>query len=220
MSLESFIGFDQGEGMSESAFEQFKEKMGRAQAQIAAIQKEEKKSKKKEQDLINILLKFIKKSSKKELTLLISRTLEKNIPANFVLAVVLLGNEDIQQEAKSFIALPKPENNEKALIFFGDDQTTPLKVRIELDGWLKEMLFQAEEKPHKMIKTAYEYKKDADREPQNILIQLLSFVMHDFLSQNDIQQPAKQIKEFCTFTLEGILKKTEENIEKRGLLEN
>lgn len=68
MDLESFIGFDGDEGMSEAAFEKFKERMAKAQAQIAAIKKEEKKQKKKEDELVKILLKFIKTSHKKDLT--------------------------------------------------------------------------------------------------------------------------------------------------------
>lgn len=65
MDLESFGGFDTGEGMDEAAFEAFKEKMKRTAAQIAAIKKEEKKQKKSEQDLTAILLKFVKTSHKK-----------------------------------------------------------------------------------------------------------------------------------------------------------
>ena len=141
MSLESFIGFDAGEGMSEAAFEAFKEKMKAAAAQIAAIKKEEGKQKKKEEELHKILLKFIQNSGKKDLTLLISRALEQNIPANFIMAMILLGNEDIQREVGHFIMLSAAQeeqsesqqqnSNSQALTFFDEeDKTTPLKIKI------------------------------------------------------------------------------------------
>ena len=98
MALESFLGLDGGEGMDEGAFEAFKEKMRAAAAQIAAIKKEEKKARKKEDELLKILLKFVKSSHNTELVLLISRCLEQNIPAHFILSIVVLGNEEIQRD--------------------------------------------------------------------------------------------------------------------------
>ena len=56
MSLDSFIGLDGGEPMSAASLEKLREKMKAASAQIKAIKKEEKKAKKKEYDLMKILL--------------------------------------------------------------------------------------------------------------------------------------------------------------------
>ena len=56
MSLESFFGFEAGEGMSEGALEALREKMAAAAAQIAAIKKEESKQKKTEEELDFVLL--------------------------------------------------------------------------------------------------------------------------------------------------------------------
>ncbi|MBD3360793.1 hypothetical protein GF366_03260 [Candidatus Peregrinibacteria bacterium] len=231
MSLESFIGREGDEGMSEAAFEAFKEKMKKAAAQIAAIKKEEGKQKKKEEELLKILLKFVKNSQKKELVLLISRVLEQNIPANFVLAIILLGNEDIQREVGKFLMLESPEEKpeakagEKDLIFFKqEDESLPLKVRIEIDEWIKSLFFQAEENPQKIIKNAY--KTEIIEEPEykekkilkTPLIQLTTFVIRDFLEQNKISEPYSKLKNFASFILKGILSKTQENLEKRKLI--
>ena len=116
MSLESFIGYESGEPMSSAALEKLREQMKAAAAQIAAIKKEEKRRKKKEEELLKILLKFVKTSHKKDLVLLISRVLEQNLPANFVLAIILLGNEEIQTEIGQFLMLPsgpEQQNDEK-----------------------------------------------------------------------------------------------------------
>ena len=281
MALEQFTGFDQGEGMSESAFEAFKEKMKAAAAQIAAIKKEETKQKKKEEDLLKILLKFVKSSSKKELVLLISRVLEQNIPANFILAIIVFGNDEIKKEVGSFIMLEKgsvPGDNSgsaqnpdsaapadrkgddsgsaqnpafpsspiinsntethssdpsTALIFFkANDETMPLKVKIELDHWLKNMLFQAEESPQKLLKNSYdiemielereysfeEPKYEEKRSIKKVIVQLITFVLKEFLAENKMDEPYEKLYGFAGFIIKGILEKIHESLEGRKLL--
>lgn len=247
MSLESFFGSEGGEGMSEGALEALREKMAAAAAQMAAARKEEGKQKKTEEELLRILYKFVKTSQKQELVLLISRVLEQNIPANFVLAVILLGNPDIQNEVGKFLMLygtashateTLPGDNisseqEKSLIFFtSQDYSLPLKIRIELDHWVKNMLFQAQEKPEKLIKTAYkvemhELPKEYEWEEsqyetkittKTILIQLITYVIRDFLTQNAQDEPYDKLYDFAEFLLNGILTKTKEEFENRKLL--
>lgn len=148
------------EGGGEASFEQFKEKFKQASQQIANIKKEEKKHKKKEDRLAKILLKFIKSSQKKELVMLLSRALEQNLPAEFLLAVILLSNQDVMEKAEDYLLLKAPENpdenDEKSLTFFGDSDEFPLKVRIELDRWIKNMMDQAFEVPQKLLKNSFD----------------------------------------------------------------
>lgn len=255
MALEEFQGFDQTDKMDAASFEKFKDRMKAAAAQIQAIKKEEKKRKKKEDELVKILLKFIQNSHKKDLVLLISRALEKNIPANFILAVVLLGNEDIQKEVGEYLMLPgmkdqieaaanatNATNNEgqipleRSLIFFQDDASLPLKVRIEVDHWISNMLYQAAEAPTRLLATAYDYIEVDDEEaPQDDedslfgdekkkslkkivterLARLASHIIFDFLMQNGIEEDIVKLKEFSQFILKGILGKTKEDIDNR-----
>lgn len=240
MSLESFIGTDSGEPMSEGALEQLRERMRAAAAQIAAIKKEEKKQKKKEYDLLKILLHFIKTSNKSNLTLLISRVLEINVPANFILAIIILGNEEIQKQAGNFLMLNLPEDgslehapSDKTLTFFSEnDESLPLRIKIELDNWIKDMLSEAEEVPEKIIKSGYkieiiEIEKEYDFEDQKYeekkyiqppLVNLCAYVMRDFLEQNKTSEPYQKIHDFAEFILKGILNKSQESIDKRLLL--
>lgn len=221
--------------MSEAALENLREQMRAAAAQIAAIKKEEKRQKKKEYDLLKILLKFVKTSQKTELVLLISRALEQNLPANFILAIILLGNEDIQKEVGEFLMLKSPENipQEKALTFFNNnDETLPLKLKIEIDNWIKSILLQAEENPQKLLKTAYKVEfEELPRESEfddkkytekktikKITIKLLAFVLRDYLEQNNTNEPFEKLMKFSEFILKGILAKTQENFENRRML--
>jgi len=243
MDLENFFGSEQDESMSAASFEKFKEKMKAAAAQIAQIQKEEKRQKQKEDELVKILLKFIKTSQKQELVLLISRALEQNIPANFILAIILLSNPEIESEIKGNFLMLKgkieelsEEKQENSLVFFKEETSLPLKNRIEMDNWLKNMLIQAEEKPLKLLRFAYDIEEvpietedkyiDEDERPTKevkvlkvTLIQLTVFVLREYLEQNSISQEAMDLHDFVEFILKGILNKVEENLNNRKLLE-
>lgn len=243
MSLEQFIGFDQGEGMSEGALEALKERMAAAAAQIAAIKKEEGKQKKKEEELLKFLLKFVKTSSKKELVLLVSRVLEQNIPANFIIAMIILTNPEIHEEIGHFNLLragnssaagqtTNTENSHSLIFFDPKDETLPLKIKIELDTWIKNMLFQAEENPQKLLRTSYdiemrELPKEWDFEDtqyekieiiKSVLVQLITFIMREFLEQHSLNEPYEKLYDFAKFIITGILNKTKESIEGRKLL--
>lgn len=245
MSLEQFISPDQGEGMSEAAFEALRERMAAAAAQIAQIKKEEGKQKKKEEELLKILVKFVKTSSKTDLVLLISRVLEQNIPANFILSIIVLSNPEIHAEVGEFKLLDhsqreaaefsEPGAHSHAMVFFSaDDETLPLKVKIALDNWMKNLLLQAEDNAQKLLKTAYEIEmkelpKEWDFEDTKyerienirpVLVQIITFVMREFLEQNNISEPFEKLYDFAKFIITGILNKTKENLEGRKLLDS
>lgn len=215
--------------MSASAFEALREKMKAASAQMAAIKKEEKKQKKPEDELIKILSHFIQTSHKRQLVLLISRVLEKNIPANFVIAIILLSNDELKPAVGKQFVLPAPETaegesevtpDEKALIFFtDDDETVPLQAKITLDNWVKTLLIQAEERPQKLLKNAYEYDEDKNKNITHPLIRLAAFIVEEFASQKHIETADLNLNEFAEFLLTGVLNKTQEGIDNRKNLE-
>ncbi len=218
MSLEVFGGFDAQEGMSAASLEQLRERMKAAAAQIAAIRKEEGKQKKKEDELQKLLLKFIQHSHKKDLVHLISLCLAENIPAVFILAIVLLGNEEIQQELGRFLLGPGAiEQNEQALVFFREDQSLPLKIKIELDQWLKALLENAEGYPQKLLKFAY-FIEEEEKKIKPVLVNLMAHVLGSYLAGKDQPEPPEKLQSFCRFTLTGILNKTAENLDNRKML--
>ncbi len=149
---------------------------------------------------------------------MISRCIEQNIPANFILSVILLGNEDVQKDIGAYLMLKASANDEKSLTFFGEaDQALPLKLKIEIDHWIKNMLSQAQESPQKIIKTSYQF-KDEEKIIKSILIQLLCFVLRDFLEQNNVDEPYEKLYNFSEFVLKGILNKTEEFLDNQKLI--
>lgn len=99
MGVDSFIGFDSADGsISPDQVREYQARMARNAKQMAAARKQEQKQKKKEDRLFYILLKFIRDNKRNDITLLVARCLEQNIPAVFILAVIMLGNEELQEE--------------------------------------------------------------------------------------------------------------------------
>ncbi|PIQ78036.1 hypothetical protein COV82_01950 [Candidatus Peregrinibacteria bacterium CG11_big_fil_rev_8_21_14_0_20_46_8] len=151
--LESFIPSEESEGFDPAAFERFKENVKKGAAADAKAKKQEGKQKKKEDKLVQILLRFIKDQKKKGVLFLIARLLEENIPPLFVLSIVTLGMEDVRNEIAAVRAEEHKELTEAGKLQPPDDQEAlemklalpdsfanialPLEIKGEVDAWIK-----------------------------------------------------------------------------------
>jgi len=220
--LEAFSGYEGGgEGMDPAAFERFKERMKAAAAQLKALAAGEQKQKKKEDELVRILLKFIKTGQKKDLLLLVLRLLEQNVPAGFIVSLLLISNRSMQEDLglKMLAAAPEhgfPEDSDMETLpdQYLKDAALPLAVKIAIDTWLSEIAKRAVENPERILKTILD---------ENGIItlpvtQLAVFSLRAFLEQQGIGYSYDKLKEFMDLMLEGIIKKTREQFENRKKL--
>lgn len=226
--LESFLGLDQDRPMSEAAFEAFKQKMAGTAQDLKAWGKGEQRQKAKEDELYKILKAYLQRSSKTSFVLLIARLLEENVPAGFVLGLILLGDKEIQKELNVNLALPDggvsaPQSTENStmLALFGiEDKTLPMQAKIEFDYWIKNLLEQASASPQRIIKTLEE-KTDQGQpsgKPKLVAIQLTSFVLKEFLSQFKLESEFENIQHFALFVLSGILRQIHNQVDGQNLL--
>lgn len=227
--FESFSGFDANEGSDPAAFERFKERMKAASAQLKAIQAGEQKQKKKEDELIKILLKFIQSGQNRDVLLLISHLLEDNVPAGFIVALIAIAYEEIQNQI-GLKLLPEPDDlakyaaaqSERVLLEGTTDppkketlpdhymhgEILPLKIKIAIDAWVQEIFKRASENPHRIIKTGI----DQEGNIKLTIIQLATFCLRDFMESQT--QPAEydRLRDFMQIMLQGIFKKLEEMV--------
>jgi hypothetical protein len=203
--FESFAGPEQGDKVDAASFEKFKERIKAASAQIKAAKVQEQKKRKKEQNLIAILIKFVKGNQKKDIMLLIARLLEENLPPLLILSIVMLGHEDLVKE----VELEGEKTDNQALAFFEKEQVLPLEIKVEIDKWIKNVLTQALDNPKKLLKTVY----DADENIKLPLIQLSSFILRDFLESKKQETDYEKLKEFSDFFLNGVLKQVKKQQE-------
>ncbi len=215
--VESFFGADdRSESMDPAAFERFKERMAAAAAQLKALQKQEQKQKKKEDELVKILLRFIQTGTKRDIMILVSRLLEQNIPAGFIVSVLLISNEDIQRELGVKL-LPAGEiEEEKATALTLPDhymkgEIIPLKIKIAIDAWAHEIVERSQEYAHRVIETVL----DQDGLIKLAALQLGVFCLRDYLEDEGIRIDYDLLKNFVELMLEGILKKVAEEFKNR-----
>lgn len=226
--LESFTGFDsQGDAMDPGAFERFKERMKAAAAQLKAQQAGEQKQKKTEDELVKILLKFIQSGQQKDILLLVIRLLEENVPAFFIVSILVISNPLIQQEL-GLTMLPPPSDNpqnvqgqnstrnqlqnpadshsliEQAL----PESSFPPHIKLAINIWLQHIYTKAAEHPHKVLKTTLDEKGVL----KLTVLQLATFCLRDFFKQQNVEADYAKLKDFISLMLNGIIKKLEETI--------
>ena len=216
--FELFRGFDQGgEQMDEKAFERFKAQMQANAGQIQLLQKAEKKQKKKEDDLIKILMRFLQSHQKTDIMLLVVKCLEENIPAVFILSLILLVSKEMQKEIGVDLSVKDEmlgdENllrGSTAIVNFDPRQTVlPLKIKIALDLWGKNIYEVASTFPHKILKTAL----TLDHKIKLVVVKLTAFTLNDYLQQNKAESEYEKVKQFSEFMLDKIFKQIKKQID-------
>lgn len=217
--FESFGAVEDSGQVDAASFEKFKERIKASQTQIKALKKGEQKVRQKEEKLIKILTKFVKNHQKKDVMLLVARLLEQNIPPIFILSIVLLGNEDVLEDPESKKLLSRPEDLPEAdyvsLAKYDKDELLPIKLKVRIDDWLKNILKSALENPNRLIKTVY----DEDEQIKLPLIQLCAFILRDYLEANEEEADYEKLKEFSAFFMSGILKKVNDKLKSTKELE-
>lgn len=220
--FESFGGFDAGgESFDPAAFERFKERMAAAAAQLKALQKQEQKQKKSEDDLIKILLTFIQTGKKKDILLLVSRLLEMNVPAGFIVSLLLISNHDMQAQLGIKLLPSGQEEREVEQstnlpdLYIGG-KILPLKVKIAMLNWIHEVTKKVNDHPQRVIKTLV----DPDGQIHLTATQLAAFCLRDFLEDQGVPHEYDQIKQFTSFFLNDIIIKAAEKLKNRKELDN
>lgn len=251
MSLDSFFGAESTDGaMSADKVREFQERMARNAQQMATARQQEQKQKKKEDHLAVILLKFIQTHTRTDITLLVARCLEQNIPAVFVLSLIMLGNEEMQREMGVQLQLNESPSLEKettsapvgqlpagetvqlkdlqekemtgALVAFGDQSALPLKMRIEIDLWSRTLWESMSPIPERLLKTAIEYNEDPEAipEPKDIVTQLGAFVLRDYFADNRFPASFENTKGFASFLIKGLFKRLKDQVNDQKQLES
>lgn len=224
--FESFNPGEGGESYDPAAFERFKEQVKKNAAFIAAARKGEQKQKQKEDRLAKILLKFIQSNQKSGILMLAARLLEENIPASFILSIILLGNEEVQAELRKEAeanrlqlpagetqASPQPPSeapNEFSLMARFNDASLPLKVKAEIDAWGKGIFEAGSPIPFRVLETALA----PDGNLKKPVIDCAANVLDDFFAENGFAEiEYDNCFSFCEFFMRAVMSKLKQQIE-------
>ncbi|MBP9717864.1 hypothetical protein KBD59_01060 [Candidatus Gracilibacteria bacterium] len=223
---EFFNPSEGGDAYDPAAFERFKEQMKASGAFIAAAQKAQAQQKVKDDKLAAILLKFIQSNQHRSILILAARLLEENIPASFILSIIILGNEDIQQEVDKYKAelaqhpeLPAEKHATEFSLTVGyENHALPLEIRAHIDDWGKGILEAGQAVPFRLLETAIN--KEGAIKP--VVIDLSAAVMSDYFEAVDPEQFAAMSYEtffsFCEFLMQGVMQSIKAQIENQQQL--
>lgn len=223
--MEFFRPGEAGESYDPAAFERFKQQMKASAAFIAAARKSEQKQKEKEDKLAKILLKFIQTNQKSGILMLAAKLMEENIPPSFILAIILLGNEEIQAELKKEISglaqieAPKAGTGEKdeakipsefSLAAKFENPALSLKVKAEIDSWGKSIFEAGSSVPFRVLETAL----NPEGNIKKVVIDCTANVLDDYLASNKMPQVEYDTCfSFCEFLMRGIMQALKKQIE-------
>lgn len=225
--FESFLGMEDGEGgASPEAIERLRKQMKKASAAIKQIQKDEKKQKKKEDRLAKLLIKLIKGGTKQDILALIIQLLAENIPAAFILAILILGREDIKKEAMADLKLNKYDDPEKKMLKGEDVELTKEEKKVfkkkaeelhnlkedeelspslmkDINEWAAMMLAAGLSIPHKVTTTVL----DNEKKIKAPVVQLTAFTLRDYFEQHGVEQKYEDLWDFSAAILRSIMTK-------------
>lgn len=226
MSFEVFSGFDSPEQSGDvEAYERLQEKMRENRRHIQALQKREKKQKQQEEKLIQILLRFIRSKKHADLVALIARLLEENIPASFIVSIILLGQEDIQKEIGISLKVqsereelataektiePRKTTNAPSYI----SGSLPYAVRLEIELWGRNMFEAARGYATRMLAKGCL----PTGEPKSIIIDTATYVLDEYLCAHNIPEDFFHLRDFLKGIFAGLFAELKSD-QKKELLE-
>lgn len=219
--------------MSEAAMEAFREQMRAASQQLKALQKGEQKRKKKEEKLAKLLTQFLqRKSGRTDLAFLAAHVLALNIPPAFVLAVLLLGDRESQQDltmaakeddkglevevmSGEMIQNVTLDSEDFALLLTEDSARSQLMID-EVLVWMEMLYMQARNDQMRILKNGY----DEFHHIHPTMMEYMATVMTHFVADNEIGVPAENLKTLADRILTRIFNLLEENMAKLQQLRN
>jgi hypothetical protein len=221
MSLEE-LSLDSGEWSPTSAespsekSEQQKESSRRAQAQLQKIQKDEKKAKTDNDDLFQILSRFIKNPLYEDLIGDIIKLLEHNYPSRFLMAIIAL----VFPEAAYYV-LEKTEQEDKksllvqiqryeALIAFDNDMIHP-SLRDWVTAWMTATeKFLCQETASTLLNQKLErlLSSDEQKYARNSIAKIFQF----FFREKNVDISLEKSLAYTDFILAQLKKSLEENL--------
>lgn len=169
-------------GVSESLSEDAKARFAAAGAAMAQIRKEEKKSKKKDDKVAQVIIKFLGDDKNSHLFTLISRLVARDCPSIFILAIIsLIDDESLTVVSDYLKEITEKDAHETvdesmALTKTGDLDAETNRAMID---WITRMQMVLSTNPEKILLKLMIDQKNID----GTVLQLTTFVLQRFFEQ-------------------------------------
>ncbi len=212
ISPESGSGVEQSAEQREAQKEAFQE----AQKKLAASQKKEKRAKKRDVSLAQILLFFIQNADtpdKQRLLVTLVTMVRDDVPVEWILAILSLNYPALQQvihdlESESAVAqyspaeliLERSVTQRSYTLADFDEHNLPDEVKSDINAWVKVLMSAAGINTSALLE-----KSLIQQELSPLHISLASFVLQDYLQKIQIVGEFEKIRAFTSYILKGVV---------------
>jgi hypothetical protein len=211
MSLESFFGLEEGESQGGAeATEKFREQMRKNAVAITAMGGHQKRQKKKEDKLAQILVRFLQDQSKSDLVFLVVKLLQENVPGAFILATLSIGNAELEKELRaSFAQLEAPKG---VLAQFSVDSKLPEvaklppNIRQDLNAWGEGILKAGLMMPGRTLQTVL----TSEHKLKSLVLDLIDYSLESYFERHGLEIADSNIRQFALLSIQTVLVKLKE----------
>ncbi len=197
---EDIDGASGGAEITSEQLEQYRERAKKTAAQAKRDKQQEQKKKKQENVLSHIIIQFLNTPKYSGFFILISKALAKNIPSDFLLALLSLIHKD------SLAAVNAKEMQK--IISIPQKSTFPKEVKIPMSHWTNLLASVASSEPHKVLETILDENWEIDKS----LHQLMSLIIREFFVFKNFKTDFSNISIFSQVFLKNLSDQLQQQI--------
>tara|TARA_Y100000310_G_scaffold185749_1_gene185809 strand:- start:338 stop:1027 length:690 start_codon:yes stop_codon:yes gene_type:complete len=205
---------DEGQGgASEALSEDAKARFAAAGAAMAQIRKEEKKSKKKDDRVAQVIMKFLGNQKDSHLFTLISRLVARDCPSIFILAIISLMDEESLQVVQEYLKETMEKDAHEMV-----DESMALTKSGEIDAetnralvdWITRMQMVLAVNPEKILLKLMIDDKNID----GSVLQLATFVLQRFFADRKKLAEFEKLQPLTASILQAVFEPFIGNVQK------
>jgi len=203
MGFESSAPSEDGGNAAEGLSEQAKAKFAAGQAAMVQIQKEEKKAKKKDDGVAQVIMQFLTDNQRTHLATLIARLVAIDTPSPFILAILSLINEECRKTVEEYLkeqGMEQADETTLPAIAPGTDLSTDNKA---FAAWIVRMQQVLAADSHKIIKALLVEDENID----GTVLQMTMFVLQDFLESSGKKPNFDELQQLSINILQSVFAK-------------
>ena len=199
------LDLPQGQEASEEAKEKFQERLATAQKALKQLKKDEQKRKKQDNHLAKIIAYFLQTQGNSDLASLIAGLVEKDVPSDFILAILSLvdaQSKEVILVKKAQLLLENSTETKQALVTLDDNVFEKLspEFKQEINDWFEHIYLIGVEETEKIMETTL----DAELEIDPNILQLMASLLQRFLAKNGHPSEYSIVYEFIKLSLQNI----------------
>ncbi len=212
------LGASQGDGeSSEISQEQFQENLRRTQAAIKKIHKDEKKVTFHNLSLAQIITNLLQAGGQDDVVALIIDLVERNVPSEFILAVLSIFFKETKRQEMSPDSLLGAGSESKSIMLHKNSKNFtifPELVQNEIEQWGEFIFNKSLDDIEKILETIVQTET---WEILPSLVQLSARLLQKYLEEKNINVDFEELRMFSSTFFENLLENLQEEVTNKKL---